>query len=70
MSLDAQFQIAVIIDKLAPLWKDYKNTLRQKIKKFSLESQITWLRIKRKLESKTRKSNYPTENKEEARKQN
>ncbi|XP_071687092.1 uncharacterized protein [Rutidosis leptorrhynchoides] len=46
MSLDKNFQIAVIIDKLPPSWKDFKNTLRHKTKEFSLESLITRLRIK------------------------
>ncbi|XP_021732277.1 uncharacterized protein LOC110699091 [Chenopodium quinoa] len=45
MALDEQFQIAVIIDKLPPSWKDFKNNLRHKTKEFSLESLITRLRI-------------------------
>ncbi|XP_021759470.1 uncharacterized protein LOC110724355 [Chenopodium quinoa] len=45
MALDEQFQIAVIIDKLPPSWKDFKNSLRHKTKEFSLESLITRLRI-------------------------
>ena len=45
MTLDDQFQVAVIIEKLPPLWKDFKNTLRPKTKKFSLESLITRLRM-------------------------
>jgi cation transport regulator ChaB len=45
MPLDDQFQIAVIIDKLPPGWKDFKNQLRHKTKEFSNESLITRLRI-------------------------
>jgi hypothetical protein len=45
MPLDEQFQIAVIIDKLPPGWKDFKNQLRHKTKEFSIESLITRLRI-------------------------
>lgn len=45
MALDEQFQVAVIIDKLPPAWKDFKNSLRHKTKEFSLESLITRLRI-------------------------
>ncbi|KAK2372890.1 CBL-interacting serine/threonine-protein kinase [Trifolium repens] len=45
MPLDEQFQIAVIIDKLPPAWKDFKNFLRHKTKEFSIESLITRLRI-------------------------
>ena len=45
MRLDNQFQVAVIIDKLPHLWKDFKTTLRHKTKEFSLESLVTQLRI-------------------------
>ncbi|KAA0065758.1 uncharacterized protein E5676_scaffold488G00440 [Cucumis melo var. makuwa] len=45
MPLDDQFQVAVIIDKLPLLWKDFKNILRHKTKEFSLESLIMRLRI-------------------------
>ena len=45
MELNDQFQVAVIIDKLPPSWKDFKNILRHKTKEFSLESLITRLRI-------------------------
>ncbi|XP_060960933.1 uncharacterized protein LOC133031452 [Cannabis sativa] len=45
MTIDEQFQVDVMIDKLPPSWKDFKNTLRHKTKEFSLESLITRLRI-------------------------
>ena len=45
MQLPGQFQIAVVINKLPPAWKDFKNTLKHKTKEFSLESTITRLRI-------------------------
>ncbi|KAL5857034.1 hypothetical protein ACOSQ3_004492 [Xanthoceras sorbifolium] len=45
MSLDEQFQIVVLIDKLPPSWKDFKSVLRYKTKEFSLENLITRLRI-------------------------
>jgi len=41
IKLSEQFQIVVVIDKLPPAWKDFKNTLRHKTKEFSLESLIT-----------------------------
>ncbi|KAF1888664.1 hypothetical protein Lal_00036703 [Lupinus albus] len=46
MPLDEQFQVAVIIDKLPPNWKDFKNVQRHKTKEFSLESLIIRLHIK------------------------
>ncbi|KAM7510513.1 hypothetical protein LguiB_009388 [Lonicera macranthoides] len=45
MPLDEQFQVAAMIDKLPPLWKEFKNSLRHKSKEFSLESLITKFRI-------------------------
>jgi len=45
MKLPEQFQIVVVIDKLPPALKDFKNTLKHKTKEFSLESLITRLRI-------------------------
>ena len=45
IQLPEQFQIAVVIDKLPPAWKDFKNALRHKTKEFFLESLITGLRI-------------------------
>ncbi|KAM7507165.1 hypothetical protein LguiA_017618 [Lonicera macranthoides] len=43
--LDEQFQVTVMIDKLPPLWKEFKNNLRHKSKDFFLESLITKFRI-------------------------
>ena len=40
MPLDNQFQVAVIIDKLSSLWKEFKNILRDKTKEFLLESLL------------------------------
>ncbi|CAJ2678824.1 unnamed protein product [Trifolium pratense] len=59
MPLDEQFQIAVIIDKLPPGWKDFKNQLRHKTKEFSIESLITRLRI----EEEARKQDQKEEEK-------
>ncbi|KAF1882580.1 hypothetical protein Lal_00002758, partial [Lupinus albus] len=41
MPLDEQFQVVVIIDKLPPSWKDFKNVPRHKTKEFYLKSLIT-----------------------------
>lgn len=41
MSLDEQFEVAIMIDKLPPNWKEFKNTLWHKTKEFCLECLIT-----------------------------
>lgn len=43
MTLDRQFQIVVIINKLSSGWKDFKNLFRHKTKEFSIDSLITRL---------------------------
>ena len=53
MALNDQFQ--VIINKLPSLWKDFKNTTRDKTKEFSLESLITQLGIERRPVSMTKR---------------
>ncbi|KAL5813587.1 hypothetical protein ACOSQ4_024228 [Xanthoceras sorbifolium] len=45
MSLNEQFQIVVLIDKLSLSWEDFKSVLIHKTKEFSIESLITRLRI-------------------------
>ncbi|XP_070003692.1 uncharacterized protein [Nicotiana sylvestris] len=39
------FQVAAMIEKLSPLWKDFKNYLKHKCKEMSLEDLIFRLRI-------------------------
>ncbi|TMX02452.1 hypothetical protein EJD97_021539, partial [Solanum chilense] len=39
------FQVAAIIEKLSPLWKDFKNYLKHKRKEMSVEDLIVRLRI-------------------------
>jgi hypothetical protein len=45
MTIDEQFQVAVLIDKLPTGWKDFKKDLRHKTKEFSMESLIARLRV-------------------------
>ncbi|XP_070026461.1 uncharacterized protein [Nicotiana sylvestris] len=43
--INEAFQVAAIIKKLTPLWKDFKNYLKYKRNEMSLEDLIVWLRI-------------------------
>ena len=45
MSLSESFQVAAIIEKLSPLWKEFKNYLKHKWKEMRLEDLIVRLRI-------------------------
>ncbi|XP_073290593.1 uncharacterized protein [Primulina huaijiensis] len=45
MSLSESFQVAALIEKLSPLWKDFKNYLKHKRKEMGLEDLIVRLRI-------------------------
>ena len=46
MSLSESFQVAAIIEKLPPLWKEFKNYLKYKRKEMRLEDLIVRLRTK------------------------
>ncbi|KAK4403156.1 hypothetical protein Sango_1056300 [Sesamum angolense] len=45
MKLSESFQVAAMIEKLPPLWKDFKNSLKHKQKQMELEDLIVRLRI-------------------------
>ncbi|KAL0360689.1 UNVERIFIED_CONTAM: Retrovirus-related Pol polyprotein from transposon TNT 1-94 [Sesamum radiatum] len=45
MTLSESFQVAAMIEKLPPLWKDFKNYLKHKRKEMGLEDLIVRLRI-------------------------
>ena len=45
MSLSETFQVAAVIEKLPPTWKDFKNYLKHKRKEMGLEDLIVRLRI-------------------------
>ncbi|XP_073120920.1 uncharacterized protein [Henckelia pumila] len=58
MMISESFQVAAIIEKLPPLWKDFKNYLKHKRKEMGLEDLIVRLRIEednRKSENKAGK---------------
>ena len=46
MSSSDSFQVAAILEKLPPSWKDFKNYLEHKCKEMNLEKLIVRLRIK------------------------
>ncbi|KAK6164085.1 hypothetical protein DH2020_000949 [Rehmannia glutinosa] len=59
MLFNESFQVPAIIEKLPPLWKDFKNYLKHKRKEMGLEDLIVRLRIEednRKSDVKTSKS--------------
>ena len=43
--LPETFQVATIVEKLPPAWKDFKNYLKHKRKELKLEDLIVRLRI-------------------------
>ncbi|XP_073120956.1 uncharacterized protein [Henckelia pumila] len=45
MMISESFQVAALIEKLPPLWKEFKNYLKHKRKKMGLEDLIDRLRI-------------------------
>ncbi|KAL0444687.1 UNVERIFIED_CONTAM: hypothetical protein Slati_2191400 [Sesamum latifolium] len=45
MTLSESFPVAAMIEKLPPLWKDFKNYLKHKRKEMGLEDLIVRLRI-------------------------
>ncbi|KAL5566324.1 hypothetical protein UlMin_029488 [Ulmus minor] len=45
MNLSETFQVAAIIEKLPPAWKDFKNYLKYKRKEMSIEDLVIRLRI-------------------------
>ena len=45
MIVNDVFQVAAIIEKLPPLWKDFKNYLKHKRKEMTVEDLIVRLRI-------------------------
>ncbi|XP_073056910.1 uncharacterized protein [Primulina eburnea] len=61
MNLSDSFQVAPMIEKLPPMWKDFKNYLKHKRKEMNLEDLIVRLRIEednRASERKVEKGNF------------
>ncbi|XP_047257117.1 uncharacterized protein LOC124889441 [Capsicum annuum] len=45
LTVNDAFQVAAIVEKLPPLWKDFKNYLKHKCKEMTVEDLIARLRI-------------------------
>ena len=59
MILPETFQVAAIVEKLSPAWRDFKNYLKHKRKELKLEDLIVRLRIEddnRKFEKRSNKN--------------
>ena len=59
--LPETFQVAIIVEKLPPAWRDFKNYLKHKRKEIKLKDLIVRLRIKeddRKSEKRSSKKSY------------
>ncbi|XP_073120646.1 uncharacterized protein [Henckelia pumila] len=64
MEINEPFQVASIIEKLPPMWKDFENYLKNKRKELKLEDLIVRLRIEednRNTEAKSNKKMMETE---------
>ncbi|KAL6333744.1 hypothetical protein AAG906_028930 [Vitis piasezkii] len=61
MSLSDSFQVAAVIEKLPPLWKDFKNYLKHKRKEMNLEELIVRLRIEEDNRKSEKKGNNSME---------
>ena len=60
MSLSESFKVAAIIEKLPPLWKEFKNYLKHKRKEMRLEDLIVRLRIEEDNRASEKKASVAT----------
>ena len=58
MKLPEAFKVAVVIEKLPPAWKDFKNYLKHKRKEMNLEELIVRLRIEEDNRASAKESGY------------
>ena len=61
MNLPETFQVATIMEKLPPAWRDFKNYLKHKRKELKLEDLIVRFRIEkdnRKSKKRSKKKSY------------
>ena len=61
MTLPETFQVATIVEKLSPVWRDFKKYLKHKCKELKLKDLIVRLRIEednRKFEKRSNKNSY------------
>ncbi|KZV16181.1 hypothetical protein F511_11857, partial [Dorcoceras hygrometricum] len=64
MEINEPFQVAAIIEKLPPMWRDFKNYFKHKRKELKLEEPIVRLRIEedsRTFDAKTYKKDMEAE---------
>ena len=61
MVISESFQVAAVIEKLPPGWKDFKNYLKHKRKEMSMEDLIVRLRIEEDNRGSEKKTNVATE---------
>jgi len=61
MVISESFQVAAVIEKLPPGWKDFKNYLKHKRKEMSMEDLIVRLRIEEDNRGSEKKVNVATE---------
>ena len=61
MILPETFQVATIVEKLSPTWRDFKNYLKHKRKELKLEDLIVRLRIEEDNRKSEKRSNKNSE---------
>ncbi|KAL2531488.1 Retrovirus-related Pol polyprotein from transposon TNT 1-94 [Abeliophyllum distichum] len=60
LTVSESFQVAAIIEKLPPSWRDFKNYLKHKLKEINLEELIVCLRIEEDSKKSERRNGGPS----------